>query len=152
MNNKIIIDGIDITECQNCNSKNKKCTIPHWIGHIKCTSLNCSGIKDCYFKQLKRAEQACEELKKQYNCYACGTCNGKEDYKNMQRHCEKAIIQNHKYKQALDEIEKIINKMRGKVILTFPDLTQEENLKGVMEQCNSGYADILNIINKSKEQ
>lgn len=59
--------------------------------------------------QYNAATQECEKLKKQYNCYACGTCNGKEDYKNMQRHCEKAIAQNHKYIQALEEISEIAN-------------------------------------------
>ena len=52
-------------------------------------------------EKLQAKEQECEELRKQYNCNACGTCNGKEDYKNMQKHCEKAIAQNHKYKQEL---------------------------------------------------
>ena len=54
---EIIIDGVDISECQNYNLKTKKCTIPCWIGYIKCTGLTCSDIKDCYFKQLKRKEQ-----------------------------------------------------------------------------------------------
>lgn len=35
---------------------------------------------------LKAKEQECEELKTQYNCYACGTCKGKEDYRNLERH------------------------------------------------------------------
>lgn len=41
--------------------------------------------------KLQAKEQECEKLKKQYNCNACGTCKGKEDYKNMQRHCKNAI-------------------------------------------------------------
>lgn len=47
----------------------------------------------------------------QYNCYACGSCGGREDYRNMARHFENmarhyknAINVNHKYEQALNEI------------------------------------------------
>lgn len=54
---EIIIDGVDVSECQNYNLKTKKCTIPCWIGYIKCTGLTCSDIKDCYFKRNKRTEQ-----------------------------------------------------------------------------------------------
>lgn len=59
-------------------------------------------------KQLQAKEQECEKLKTQYNCYACETCNGREDYRNMKRHCENAIKAIHRYKQSLDEIEKYI--------------------------------------------
>ena len=63
--------------------------------------------KSCYelTEKLQAKEQECEKIKKQYNCYACETCNGKEDYRNMKRHCENAIKANHKYKQILEEIE-----------------------------------------------
>lgn len=65
-----------------------------------------------YIKDLQTEN---EELKKKANCYNCGTCNGKEDYINMKRHCENAINSLHKeqkqtdtYKQALEEIKGII--------------------------------------------
>lgn len=64
-------------------------------------------------KQLQAKEQECEKLKTQYNCYACGTCKGKEDYRNMKRHCENSIKANHRYKQSLDEIEKYIKGSSG---------------------------------------
>ena len=40
---------------------------------------------------IKELEQENARIKQQYNCYACDTCNGKEDYRNMKRHCENAI-------------------------------------------------------------
>lgn len=86
-------------------------------------------------EENKKLKQECEELKKQYNCYACGTCNGKEDYKNMQRHCENAIKANHKYKQSLDEIKEFC--------------TVYSNNHDAYETV---YKYILNIINKAKEQ
>lgn len=86
----------------------------------KCKALgiefhNCLNIleqKKCSIykikQQLQAKEQECEKLKTQYNCYACETCNGREDYRNMKRHCENAIKAIHRYKQSLDEIEKYI--------------------------------------------
>lgn len=64
-------------------------------------------------EEYKKLKQECKELKKQYNCYACGTCKGKEDYRNMKRHCENSIKANHRYKQSLDEIEKYIKGSSG---------------------------------------
>ena len=55
---------------------------------------------------LKAKEQECEKLKKQYNCYACGTCNGKEDYRNLERHhigLRKSFDELHKQ---LDQLKK----------------------------------------------
>ena len=37
-------------------------------------------------KKYKAKEQECERLKKQAGCYSCGTCNGKEDYRNLAKH------------------------------------------------------------------
>ena len=55
-------------------------------------------------------QKECERLKKQYNCYACDTCGGKEDYINMKRHAENAIKTVHKYSQALQEIRCVVDK------------------------------------------
>ena len=92
-------------------------------------------------KQLQAKEQECEELKQekekikmQYNCYACGTCNGKEDYKNMQRHFEKAIVQNHNYERALDKIENLCKQV-----------SQNNKQAYISTSC------ILVIINKAKD-
>lgn len=69
---------------------------------LETVDMDCAFEIEKLKEQLRVKEQECERLRKQYNCNACGTCNGKEDYKNMQRHCEKAIAQNHKYKQELN--------------------------------------------------
>lgn len=110
---------------------------------VKCNPVNCklyiidelSTIKVLQEK-LKYKEKECEKLKTQYNCYACGTCKGKEDYRNMKRHCENAIKANHKYKQSLDEIEEIAS---GTYYET------EQTVKFKMQ-------DIQDIINRTKEQ
>ena len=65
----------------------------------------CEEINNCYFKRCKRLEQENKELRQQYNCYACDTCQGKEDYRNMKRHCENAIKTVHAYRSALEKIK-----------------------------------------------
>ena len=63
---QIIIDGVDVADCEHLNACNKK---------MKCVILQddvceidpyCEGC-NCYYKQLKRKEQECEELKKIIN-------------------------------------------------------------------------------------
>lgn len=84
MTDKIIIDGCNVSGCE--HYKTGDCLIsPVW----------CDQFYNCDYKQLKRNEKECEELKKQYNCYACDTCKGKEDYINLKRHCENAIKSLH---------------------------------------------------------
>lgn len=85
-------------------------------------------------EEYKKLKQECKELKKQYNCYACGTCKGKEDYRNMKRHCENAIKANHKYKQTLEEIEE------------FCTVYSDNH-----DAYETVYKFILSIINKAKD-
>lgn len=56
-----------------------------------------------------------------------------------------------KYKHALEEIEEKIKEINGSKILTFPDLSLQENAKAIMGQCNEGYRKILDIISKARE-
>lgn len=65
--------------------------------------------------------------------------------KRKEEECEK-------YKQALYKIKNVIKNLENENILTFPDLSLQENVKAIMAQCNSGYKQILGIINKAKEQ
>lgn len=56
---QIIIDGVDVSGCEhyedlNCFAYRDSCGYP----------LDCKDNPNCYYKQLKRKEQECEELKK----------------------------------------------------------------------------------------
>lgn len=54
---QIIVDGVDIGWCKNYNEANSK----------DCETLYiCAENPNCYYKQLKRKEQECEELKEKY--------------------------------------------------------------------------------------
>ena len=53
---RIIIDGIDVSGC--VYYADGKCTNSHMI------QSNCKNVAVCYYKEYKRKEQECEELRK----------------------------------------------------------------------------------------
>ena len=56
---EVILNGIDVSKCEYCLKMTKyRCTIQRDV--YKCL---CEENPNCYFKQLKRKEQECEELK-----------------------------------------------------------------------------------------
>ena len=124
-NKKIYVDGVDVSKCEfymhydygkfshGCSLHKDMFGLP-----VCCDIADC--CKDCYFKQLKRKEQECEELKKEIKkltteYYRENLHNVDLAFKNYQ--IEKANqrqtkIANDlgknmlKYEQALNEIEK----------------------------------------------
>ena len=58
--NPIVIDGVDVSGCEYCLKMTKcRCTIQRDV--YKCL---CEENPDCYYKQLKRKEQALDEIEK----------------------------------------------------------------------------------------
>lgn len=55
-----------------------------------------------------------------------------------------------RYRKALVEIELTIKNLEKGDILTFPDFTLQENATMIINQCNQGYRDILDIISRAK--
>lgn len=147
MLNKIMVDGIDVSECQNYNSKNKKCRIPFWVYHIKFTGCRCSEVENCYYKQLKRKEQEINELKNDYaelekECEELKTQLKQVKYLyevQDEKLIDELATENKQYKQALDEIEKLIKEALD------PEKTETEQSFDNFYKC-------LDIINKAKEQ
>ena len=72
-----IIDGIDVSKCEYCLKMTKyRCTIQRDV--YKCL---CEENPNCYYKQLKRKEQALDEIEKYLDAqqkYFDG-----EDYHNL---------------------------------------------------------------------
>ena len=108
MDKEMIIDGINVAGCKYFRMNNK---MP------MCRACNsgegcpyCEYEKDCYYKQLQRLKQENERLRKQYNCYACDTCSGKEDYRNMKRHCENAINSVHELRRENEQLKELKDK------------------------------------------
>ena len=96
---QIMIDGVDVSECK-CLHNVKVITElaqPEDF-EILCGATNgaikCEKWKDCYFKQLTRKTQECEELENKI--------------KKLRKNLALEIGINGRYRKALEEIEKII--------------------------------------------
>jgi hypothetical protein len=105
MSEEIIIDGVDISGCEN-----KDLVLfdkEHYCKEIEYDDgspvYTCEERPDCYFKQLKRLQKEKEELKKYYNGFIanCKYCD--EWYMDKCNYIKK----DNKYKQALEEIRDI---------------------------------------------
>ena len=59
---QIIIDGTDVSECK--HFKIGTCLADYLLTDMNFSEAKCELCKNCYYKQLKRKEQECEELKK----------------------------------------------------------------------------------------
>ena len=153
---QIIIDGVDVSGClfyqSNFEEDYYNVQIKHFcsIWHNSCESINNSN---CYFKQLARKTQECEELK----AYAQRQENQREayykEYLKLSQQCEalKSELELYKtwyrakhgdikntlgrYHKALEEIEKVVSKNY------YDDTWADISIK---------LDDILNIINKAK--
>lgn len=99
--------------------------------------------RDDYLQRCKQLEQECEELKKENQELEHERLCARNDYL-----CKRQVT-NH-YRKALEEIELTIKNLEKDDILTFPDFTLQENATIIMNQCNQGYRDIFDIINKVK--
>ena len=111
---QIIINGVDVSGCANYRPKDRFTCHPY--------ICNCHQKPDCYYKQLKRKEQECEELKRKVKLMMdCPDCKVDE------------------YKKALEEIEAICLEDT----YTFADGTQIRY---------DSLDDILDIINKVKRK
>ena len=103
---QIIIHGVDVSEClfyQSNFEEDYDVKIKHFCSnwHNSCESANNSN---CYFKQLARKTQECEELKEKYKWY--------DHYKDSallnKKLCDKASDERARYRKALEEIEEFI--------------------------------------------
>lgn len=94
---QIIVNGVDVNKCFHYEKENKEytCRLNHTPFHYRL----CEDCPNCYFKQLARKTQECEELKKYIQANQptgiCKTCTAK------------ALLENDKYRQSLKEIERI---------------------------------------------
>lgn len=120
---KVMIDGVDVSECKHHCLEDEIPEIPLAGKSSICgeeyIARYCAECPNCYYKQLQRARAEIEELKleneklkKQYNCYACDTCGGKEDYRNMRRHCENAITSLHNVRAENEKLKEGITKLQ----------------------------------------
>lgn len=139
---QIIIDGVDVSEClfyQSNFEEDYDVKIKHFCSnwHNSCESVNNSN---CYFKQLARKTQECEELKEEYTELKL---ENKELYRILAGLKEVRKLKD-RYRKALDEIEQELKE----------DIYCESQECGCddFEKCLRCTKDqILNIINKVKD-
>lgn len=120
---KIIIDGVDVSECEYQNYGHCEIDYDEWNGEI-IRYNKCQDNPNCHFKQLKRKEQECEEI----------------NLTNERLIAEKYVMNEGilKYKQALDEIEKFCDKILADIL---------HYSQGTINTAEK----IRNIINKAKD-
>ena len=105
-NKQIIVDDVDVGGCEfYIDSKNLEFNCKQTP-----QSYFCKNQPNCYYKQLKRKEQECEELKKELeavydDCKGCPTCN--EALYNANLYAKEY----RKLKQTLAEIKEITKNM-----------------------------------------
>ena len=73
---EIIINSIDVSGCK--HYKSRTCIADYCLTDMPFGEAKCELNPNCHYKQLKRKEQECEELKKKCNIYTCGICGNKE--------------------------------------------------------------------------
>lgn len=126
---QIMINGVDVSGCKHFPSLIYK-DYPEWaVCHVY-GAKKCEERCDCYFKQLVRKTQECEELRKELN--------GSEKWRiNAESLNEKLDIKNTRYREALEEIEGYVR--------DNSDFDKSDILTS-----KTGAYDILDIINKAK--
>ncbi len=100
----IYLDGVDVSGCEYaCNTAFGK----NGCKHPMMKNIYCFKNPNCYFKQLARKTQECEELKN--NLHIANT-----NHEAAEKECDR-------YLEALEEIEEYINQyeMLGKLNIKY---------------------------------
>lgn len=121
---EIIINGVNVAGCYFCKNSFE---LTDFEGIQKC-----SEIRDCFYKQLQRKEQECEELKAELQA-------SKDDHAYAVE-LEKDI--DH-YKQALDNITGLLQ--------SILDPFEEDDKEQQLHYCKEITENILTILNEVKE-
>lgn len=127
---KIIIDAVDVSECEYvCNTA---------FGNIGCKlpfseEIHCCNIPNCYYKQLQRKDQECEELKKEQleikKYLGISHKSILERLEELQERRDELSDKNLSYEQALNEIYLIIDEIKEQYdILEISELEQIKDI------------------------
>jgi len=129
---QIIIDGCDVSGCEFL----RNCIIPDNYG-CKIDDSLCCDVGNCYYKQLKRKEQECEELKEQLiilddeDVVVEITVKQFEEYKKLKADREEALKQlefvrtlNTVKEAEIKKLEKENEKLKAEIKLSKEMLIQ----------------------------
>ena len=127
---QIMINGVDVSKCRYFCRYDDLCRDDN-IGRV--VRPLCKRIPDCYFKQLARKTQECEELKRKVELMMdCPDCKVDE------------------YKKALEEIEELVKSLNENRMCFYDDVNDCSNCD-MNTFCNYlRKSKILNIIDKAK--
>ena len=113
---QIIIDGVDVSGC-----KEYIWALSHVCNLVngRTDKFECNYYPNCYFKQLARKTQECEELKEEnqkLEMQLCNECGERDDYnipckmiRDLDYGLQMELEENARYRKALEEIEKIVS-------------------------------------------
>ena len=93
-----IINGVDVSGCK--HFKIGTCLADYLLTDMAFSEAKCELCKDCYYKQLKRKEQECEELKRV-----------KDDFFKHAEISHEAVLNKNKI---IDEQEKQLDQLKVK--------------------------------------
>lgn len=140
---EIIIDGVDVSKCRYFRPGSALTCSRRYGG--ACDNKYSNEL--CYFKQLQRKEKECEEVSNEIvelNVKYETVVNLAKKNADANEYCLQELEkENQKLKQALDEIEKMIES----IITDCDPITPNYRLN----QINDRAYDILDIINKAKD-
>ena len=141
---QIMINGVDVSKCRYFCRYDDLCRDDN-IGRV--VRPLCKRMPDCYFKQLARKTQECEELKEEnqkLEMQLCNECGERDDYnipckmiRDLDYGLQMELEENACYRKAFEEIEKVCLEDTR----TFADGTQVRY---------DSLDEILDIINKAK--
>ncbi len=111
----IMIDGVDVYECEHFREEFTEFYLNDpdidYINYCCAYTNECKKHSDCYYKQLKRKEQECEQLEKQLQKYRSVLEDIREDMK-QDTTCESRECGCDDYAECLNCIkETILNKI-----------------------------------------
>ena len=116
---KQIVDDVDVSECEHL-TETRHCRAQMAV--MGTDANRCKCFPNCHYKQLVRKKEECEKLKKQYNCYACDTCNGKEDYIHLKKHCENAIKSLQNKQAELNQLKADNKQLKEELSKVYEDI------------------------------
>lgn len=148
-NKEIYIDDVDVSWCEFYNKDDKTCReVNGKYGTDICEFDKCENY-NCYYKQLKRKEQECEELKKQ-------VCGLRPELKYIiDKTCSKYNIEAKYYHEKiveiinnLDKLSKTLTKIKG---IAEPYRMIIKKICGNCKKYNGYYAYCYKDINYYKD-
>ena len=139
---QIIIDGVDVSGCENFSGTYaKECKAVYAnSGYKELHDLKCNKSPNCYYKQLKRKEQECEEFRKandeknellaKLGCPTIATAKRKVFC--LQEQIDKLKVENDELKRELIQYEKDVKDLNYFAIKLKQTLTE---IKEVATHC-----------------